>query len=222
MQCSRIFRAVAIATTLLVGACAGQQVEQDDAAARSRATDTARGEVAARRRPVPPESLPPARRPRADMRLEVDVAARELRVYRGDELAGTYRVAVGTAEWPTRKGDWLVSQVVWNPEWNPPDESWADTAERKAPGAPDNPLGEAQLIYDPPRTIHGTNVPSSIGKAASHGSIRMRNAEIVQLARLIMEVAGVARDEAFYRSVKENRTEKVIIDLPKVVPIAVR
>ena len=215
-------RAVAIAAALILAACAGQQVEEDDRASRTRVTDTARGTVATPPRPVPPESLPPARRPRADMRMVVDIAERELRVYRGNDLSATYGVAVGTSDWPTRSGEWVISQVVWNPEWNPPDEAWADTAERKAPGAPDNPLGRAQLIYDPPRTIHGTNVPSSIGKAASHGSIRMRNEEIVQLARVVMEVAGVSRDESFFQSVRTNRTEKVIIDLPKVVPISVQ
>ena len=164
----------------------------------------------------------PAERPAADMRIEVDVAARELHVYRGGQRTGTHPVAVGSSEWPTRPGDWSISQVVWNPEWIPPDESWAKDAERKAPGASDNPLGRAQLVYDPPRTIHGTNEPASIGKAVSHGSIRMRDEDIVRLAREIMEVAGAGKDDAWFRSVEQNRTAKQIVDLPQVVPIRVR
>lgn len=164
----------------------------------------------------------PAERPAADMRIEVDVAARELHVYRGGQRTSTHPVAVGTSEWPTRPGDWSISQVVWNPEWIPPDEAWAKDAERKAPGAPDNPLGRAQLVYDPPRTIHGTNEPASIGRAVSHGSIRMRDEDIVRLAREVMEVAGVGKDDAWFRSVEQNRTEKQIVDLPQVVPIRVR
>jgi hypothetical protein len=33
--------------------------------------------------------------------------------------------------------------------------------------------------------IHGTNEPKSIGKAASHGCIRLRNRDIEQLFRMV-------------------------------------
>jgi hypothetical protein len=49
----------------------------------------------------------------------------------------------------------------------------------------------------------------------------MRNDEITQLARRVMEAAGVGEDDAWHRRVRENRTEKVIVDLPRVVPIRV-
>ena len=160
--------------------------------------------------------------PLASTRIEVDVAARRLYVYDGDERVGSYRVGVGSKEWPTKTGEWSITQVVWNPEWNPPkDESWAEQKEPKEPGAPDNPLGRAQLVYDPPRTIHGTNEPQSIGKALSHGSIRLSNADVTKLARQLMEVTGVKKDEAWYRQVQQNRTEKVAVDLPQRVAIRV-
>ena len=128
--------------------------------------------------------------PVSDMRIEVDLASRQATLFRGAEQVTTYPVAVGSSEWPTRTGEWRITQVVWNPEWVPPtDESWAEDEERKAPGAPDNPLGRVQLVYDPPRTIHGTNEPSSIGKAVSHGSIRMRNDDAIALAKRLMESA---------------------------------
>ena len=91
----------------------------------------------------------------------------------------------------------------------------------KKPGAPDNPLGRAQLVYDPPRTIHGTNEPASIGKPVSHGSIRLANAVIVQLARQLMETTGAGKDDAWYTRVQKNRTEKVVVELPQRVPIKV-
>lgn len=171
---------------------------------------------------VDPSKVVPDERPRADMRLEVDLKARRLHVYQGQTRTATHPVGVGTAEWPTQTGEWVVSQVVWNPEWIPPrDESWTEDRERKAPGEPGNPLGRAQLIYDPPRTVHGTNQPESVGKAVSHGSLRLRNEVITQLGRQVMEAAGVGEDDAWYRRVQENRTEKVIVDLPRVVPIRV-
>jgi lipoprotein-anchoring transpeptidase ErfK/SrfK len=153
----------------------------------------------------------------------VDVKARRLYVYRGQgtTAADTFRVAVGSQRWPTQTGEWTVKQVVFNPEWTPPDESWAEEREPRKPGDPKNPLGRAQLVYDPPRSVHGTNAPASIGTATSHGSIRMRNEDLLQLAREVMRAGGATRDEAWVRQAEQNRTEKQIVDLPRPVPIRV-
>jgi lipoprotein-anchoring transpeptidase ErfK/SrfK len=159
--------------------------------------------------------------PLADIRIEVDLAARQLHVLEGDRRIASHPVAVGSPEWPTKTGEWRVTQVVFNPEWIPPDESWAEQRERRAPGDPKNPLGRAQLIYDPPRTIHGTNEPASIGKAVSHGSIRMNNDAIVQLARQAMEEGGVAKDAAWFQRVQANPSQKEIVDLVRHIPIRV-
>ena len=167
-------------------------------------------------------TTPPAPTPAtADMRIEVDVKARQLHVLKGGQRTATHSVAVGSTEWPTRTGEWNITQVVWNPDWNPPDESWAEEREPRESGDPKNPMGRAQLVYDPPRSIHGTNQPSSIGKPVSHGSIRLANEVIVKLAQEVMESAGVAKDAAWYRDTQQNRKQKQIIDLPKVVPIRV-
>ncbi len=154
-------------------------------------------------------------------RVEVDLSARKLYLFKGADTADTYSVAVGSQRWPTQTGEWRITQVVWNPEWIPPDESWAEQREPRQPGDPKNPLGRVQLVYDPPRTIHGTPERSSIGKAISHGSIRMYNEEAAELGKILMESAGVARDSAFYRDVERNKTEKVVVDLPRGIPIRV-
>lgn len=157
----------------------------------------------------------------SSMRVEVDLTARKLYLYEGDRRIATHGVAVGSAKWPTKTGSWSISQVVWNPEWIPPDQSWAEQREPRQPGDPLNPLGRAQLIYDPPRTIHGTNDPTSIGKAVSHGSIRVTNAVAVQLGRQLMEATGAGKDAEWYRKTQASRTVKQIIDLPQRVPIRV-
>ena len=216
----RTIRGAALTAALLVAAgCGGdgdgdRVVVQDDGTGQM--APGAAGDAQAQPQPAEPRQPPP------DLRLEVDVAARELHVYRNDERIATHPVAVGTSEWPTRTGAWSIGQVVWNPRWVPPtDESWAEDEETSEPGAPDNPLGRAQLVYDPPRSIHGTNEPESLGKAASHGSIRVSNDVAVELARMVMEAGGAGRDEAFYSRVRENRTERVDVGIPNPVPIAV-
>jgi hypothetical protein len=164
---------------------------------------------------------PPAR-DTAALRFEVDLALKRVRVIAGDhDTVAVHAVAVGSAEWPTETGTWTISQVVLNPEWIPPDEPWADDRAPRKPGDPDNPLGRAQLVYDLPRTIHGTNDPASIGQAVSHGSIRARNDVVLSLARTVLEYTGIADPEGKLARASANRAVKQVIDLPKVVPIRV-
>jgi lipoprotein-anchoring transpeptidase ErfK/SrfK len=182
--------------------------------------------VAARPTPATPAPPPPKPKPtplaKEEMHVVVDVNARKVHVWRQGKRVATHGVAVGTAQWPTRRGEWQLVQVIWNPEWNPPRESWARTRQARRPGDPENPLGRVQLVYDPPRSIHGTNQPWTIGTAASHGSIRVTNAVGVKLGRQVMEATGANRGDAWYARVQAQRGTKVIVDLPHPVPITVR
>lgn len=205
------------ATLFALGGCAVEDGTDDG----EQQTTTAQSDPAATgqqpaQQPAPPPPPPP------DLRLEVNVADRKLYVYRNDERIASHPVAVGTREWPTRTGEWTINQVVFNPRWTPPkEEEWAKDEEVKEPGAPDNPLGRAQLVYDAPRSIHGTNEPESLGKAESHGSIRIANDVAVQLSRMVMEAGGAKRDASFFEQVRSNRRERVEVGIPNPIPIRV-
>jgi lipoprotein-anchoring transpeptidase ErfK/SrfK len=172
--------------------------------------------------PPPQPGQPGQMGQQGDMRIEVDISSRQLHVYRGGQIAESHPVAVGSAEWPTPTGEWTIGQVVFNPEWIPPDEEWAKDEKRTPPGDPENPLGRAQLVYSPPNTVHGTNEPNSLGMAVSHGSIRVANDVAVRLARQVMEAGGATRDDAFFRQVEQNRTQRESVSIPNPVPIRVR
>lgn len=207
-------RMICTAALLLPAACSVEQSND--------ATDTTAA-VAQQPLPAPADTNARAPQPETTLQVEVDVSARKLRLLDQGQPAAEYDVAVGSSEWPTQTGSWTITQVVWNPEWIPPkDESWTEGEEPKQPGDPDNPLGRVQLVYDPPRTIHGTNQPSSIGKAVSHGSIRMTNQSAIELAKRLMDATGAGKDDGWYDRVQANRSEKVIVDLPAPVPIRVR
>jgi lipoprotein-anchoring transpeptidase ErfK/SrfK len=221
-----------IAAALLVGGCTVSDADnkQADTAATATTgaapaaaapTTTPAQDSAAMATATPGATSTSATQPTSALRVEVDVSARKLYLVENGQRIETHGVAVGSAKWPTQKGEWTIKQVVFNPEWTPPDESWAEEREPRKPGDPKNPLGVAQLVYDPPRTIHGTNQPTSIGTATSHGSIRMKNEEIVALGKRLLSATGAGKDEAWYQRAATNRTEKQIVDLPQPVPIKV-
>jgi hypothetical protein len=155
------------------------------------------------------------------LEIEVDLAARQLRVRRDGRIAETHPVAVGSEEWPTRTGEFTIDEVVLNPRWVPPEEEWAEDEDEVEPGDPENPLGAAQLVYDRPRSVHGTNEPGSIGEAVSHGSIRVRNDVAIDLARQVMEAAGVTDADERIRRAERDTEQSQTIRLPRGIPIRV-
>ena len=103
----------------------------------------------------------------------------------GDGKAVMYRVATAKKGFEWRGSHQVSSMVKW-PDWRPPQEMRKRRPELPAymAGGPDNPLG-ARAIYlgSSIYRIHGTNEPSSIGKAASSGCIRMLNEDVSELYR---------------------------------------
>lgn len=212
--------AAVVALGLALGGCVVSDGDDNEGAAAGGET-AGQAQAPAQPQTPAPAPAPPAPPPPPELRLEVNVAGRELHVYRNDQRVATHPVAVGTREWPTRTGEWTIGQVIFNPEWIPPEEEWAKDEEKKEAGDPENPLGHAQLVYDAPRSIHGTNEPESLGKAESHGSIRVANSVAVELARMVMEAGGAGKDPAWYDRVRSNRKERVEVPIPNPVPIRV-
>ena len=215
--------AIGMLTALLVAGCVNGDAEREaapDAAVVQQ--PVAVGATQPQAPPLPqPAPVQPAQQTPPDMRLEVNLAARELYVYKGDRRVATHPVAVGSEKWPTPTGEWTIGQVVWNPRWIPPQEEWAKDEEVKEPGDPENPLGRAQLVYSPPNTVHGTNERSSLGKAVSHGSIRVSNEVAMDLARQVMEAGGAAKEESWYRAARQNPKERRDVNIPNPIPIRV-
>lgn len=126
----------------------------------------------------------------AQIRIDLNIPALKLKVYEGDELLKTYPIAVGMPGFDTPTGDFTITHAEWNPWWNPPTHrEWAKDEQRTPPG-PDNPMGRVKLFFLPMYFIHGTPAGESIGTPASHGCVRMNQADVVELARLLHEKAA--------------------------------
>jgi lipoprotein-anchoring transpeptidase ErfK/SrfK len=111
-------------------------------------------------------------------KIVVDLSERELVVYRRGSLEGTFPVAVGRPGLATPTGTYFVTMKL-----RPPD-----------PGGAYGALAIGTSAFQPKLSdwpgggvvgIHGTNEPWLIGKAISHGCIRMKNSAILKVSKLV-------------------------------------
>jgi lipoprotein-anchoring transpeptidase ErfK/SrfK len=111
-------------------------------------------------------------------RLIVNIPARKIVLVEDGKVVKMYSVAVGKASTPSPKGSFHIASHVVNP-------TYSHAGKVVGPG-PSNPVGTRWMSLGyKGYGIHGTNHPESIGHAASHGCIRLRNQDVQELFELV-------------------------------------
>lgn len=171
-------------------------------------------------------SMPEAARetadPAASVRLQVDLSERRLYLIENGEVSNSYPVAIGKPSYPTPKGSFNIRRIIWNPRWVPPDSKWARNKTAKGPGEPGNPMGRVKIFFsEPDYYIHGTREVDSLGAAESHGCIRMRNADVIAVAKRVMAAGGKPVEAGFVRRVinRVRSTREVRLSTPVSIQI---
>jgi lipoprotein-anchoring transpeptidase ErfK/SrfK len=105
-------------------------------------------------------------------------------------VVARYPATTGSVHDPLPLGTWKINGVAWNPPYNyNPDLFWdAEASEKKVklPPGPNSPVGVVWIDLSKPHYgIHGTPVPSAIGKTTSHGCIRLTNWDATELAKMV-------------------------------------
>jgi lipoprotein-anchoring transpeptidase ErfK/SrfK len=109
-----------------------------------------------------------------------------LSLYKNLKLAKTYTVSVGMQGRETPAGLYHIQNKAVDPAWTEPYSDWvpkADQGKVVPGGSPENPLKARWLGIFNGAGIHGID-PSeygSIGHAASHGCVRMRIPDVIDL-----------------------------------------
>jgi murein L,D-transpeptidase YcbB/YkuD len=149
------------------------------------------------------------------------VPAYRLDVFERDSFVRSFDVAVGMRKYPTPRGSFALRTIEWNPWWIPPKSEWAMTEKTTPPGR-DNPMGRVKLYMQQLYFLHGTPLEGSIGSAASHGCVRLRNRDAIELARLVHRYGTPSVSEATVDSARHDlvNTRRYTVELP--VPITVR
>ena len=116
--------------------------------------------------------------PRVKRQVVVSVPDRKLVVMENGAVLRVFQVAVGAGVSPSPTGEFEIVSRLTNPTYY--------HSGVVIPAGADNPLGPRWVGFNKKGYgIHGTNAPGSIGRAASHGCIRMRNRDIVQFFALV-------------------------------------
>lgn len=112
-------------------------------------------------------------------RVQVNLGSRRLTVFQGKRRLATFPVAVGASITPTPTGRFAIAEII--PTGDPkaflgtfvmPLTAFSNTLNEYAGGN-----GRV--------AIHGTSLPELIGQAVSHGCIRMRNADVGRVVKLV-------------------------------------
>ena len=113
-------------------------------------------------------------------RVIVDLQQKFLRVVENGKTIAAFPITPGSSEHPAPVGKWrVVGSVPW--PWYRHDEGVLSRGERtdsfyNLPPGPNGPVGILWAGLNRPGVgIHGTPVPDTIGRAGSHGCIRLSN-----------------------------------------------
>lgn len=110
--------------------------------------------------------------------IVVSIPDKKLVLVEDGKVKKVFDIAVGKASTPSPTGTFHIASHVKNPTWFGP--------KVVVPPGKNNPLGTRWMgLGYKGYGIHGTNAPKSIGKAASHGCIRMRVPDVEELFGMV-------------------------------------
>jgi L,D-transpeptidase ErfK/SrfK len=136
----------------------------------------------------------------------------------------TWAIGIGTGETPSPVGQFRVTAKDQHPTWYVPDSIYQTMDRPKrhvVPPGPDNPLGDYRIrlskgLY----SIHGTDIPWSVGRLTTHGCLRLYPEDISELFPLVRR--GTV-GELLYQPIKFGESDgelyvEVHEDLYKRIP----
>jgi lipoprotein-anchoring transpeptidase ErfK/SrfK len=126
----------------------------------------------------------------AQRQVIVDIQYRMLQVRQGSTILAAFPITPGSAEHPAPVGEWKIVGAVPYP-WFRYDEGVLKRGERtetyyNLPPGPNSPVGILWAGLNRPGIgIHGSPTPDTIGRAGSHGCIRLSNWDAATFRTLV-------------------------------------
>ena len=163
---------------------------------------------------------------KGDIRITVNIPAFQLTLWQGGKEVRTYEIGIGRKEFQLPSGLRHGRQIIFNPEWIPPDSEWVfehdvEPGERVEADDPRNPLGKIKIpIGGGGILIHQAFKPSDIGHLVSHGCARVRLEELYELIDKIIAARSEPVTPDKIERAKKSKDRLVIrLDTPLVVDL---
>jgi len=161
-----------------------------------------------------------------DIRITVNIPAFQLTLWQGGKEVKTYQIGVGRKDFPLPSGLWRATQIVFNPDWVPPDSSWVEDhdvvpGERVEADDPRNPLGKIKIPLGKGILIHQASRPSDLGHLVSHGCVRLLLNDLYDLTDKIIAARSLDVSKQQIEHAKSSKDRLVIkLDAPLIVDIS--
>lgn len=124
-------------------------------------------------------------------RIVVSKSKGTLKAYDADnKLVGMFTATMGSGHDPLPLGEWKILGVAHNPPFRYNPELFWDVNDKAdklmLPPGPNGPVGVAWIDLSKEHYgIHGTPEPQTIGRAESHGCVRLTNWDVARLAQMV-------------------------------------
>lgn len=138
-----------------------------------------------------------------ERKISINLAARSLALFEGNEKIRLYPIGPGKASTPTPVGYYKIRTKDYNPTWTDPSTG------RSIPSGPDCPLGYRWMEIQGNYGIHGTNRPNSIGHYVSNGCIRMHEKDVEALFDMVK--IGTPVEITYNRVVVEKMADNTVV-----------
>jgi hypothetical protein len=120
-------------------------------------------------------------------------------------------------------------EILFNPTWTPPDESWVESPNGKvkvgqkiAAGDKLNPLGVLKIPIGEPSLIHGGKSPAKLGTFGSHGCVGLVDRDATDFALRLAQLSGKTLSDSAVASYAKDKESTHDVRLSKPVAIELR
>lgn len=159
-----------------------------------------------------------------NLKITINIPAFQLTLWQDGKEIKSYPIGIGRKDFPLPKGNRVARQIIFNPDWIPPDSEWVSEMKGVEPGEtyeaddPKNPLGKIKIPLGDAILIHEAKSRAELGGLVSHGCARMIDDDLFDLSQKIIEGQGLEVSEQQIAELKKNKDRKDVA-LKQPIPV---
>ncbi|HYJ85287.1 MAG TPA: L,D-transpeptidase [Pyrinomonadaceae bacterium] len=159
-----------------------------------------------------------------DVRITLNVPSFRLTLWQNGKEIKSWYIGVGLKDHPIYIGDRKATQLIWNPDWIPPDSAWVGEMKNVTSGEiikasdPRNPLGKMKIPLGDRYLIHQAASVNDVGNLVSHGCVRMLRSELYDLAEKIIAARSLEVSPKRIAAAKRS-SRMLVVNLEEPVPV---